>query len=495
MQLPIIIAAAAAGGLAVGYFVKSAQTKNLRESIERKTKGLVEEAKHEADKVLAEAKREGAAHGQEIKDTEKRLREREEGLDRRYEKLDEVRDHLEADKTELTKRAEAVEGIHKEQTEKLSQIAKWKKEDARDYLLKEIERDYAEDLVKEIRKHKETLQEAADSEARKIISLAIQRLATEHASEQSSAPVQIPNEEMKGRIIGKEGRNIQQFEKVTGVDVIIDDSPDTVIISSFDPVRRHVAKRALEHLIAGGIIQPAKIEDTVEKVTKEIAKEMKEAAEAALQEVGISGIHPDLVKILGRLKFRTSYGQNVLQHTIEAAHIGAIMATELGADINVVKKGVMFHDIGKALDHDVPGTHVQIGVDLLKKYGLSEAVIHTVAAHHNDIEPKTVEAIIVQAADAISGARPGARRESYESYIRRLTELENIATGFEGVEKAYAIQAGREVRIFVKPEKVTDLEAHRLARSVAKKIEGDMQYPGQIKVHVIRETRAVEFAK
>jgi ribonuclease Y len=342
---------------------------------------------------------------------------------------------------------------------------------------------------------KENLQEESEKLSRKILSTVIQRLASEHTTEHVTSTVAIPNEEMKGRIIGKEGRNIQHFEKTTGVDVIIDETPDAVTMSCFDPIRRHIAKVSLERLVADGRINANTIEDTVKKVQEEMNKEIREAGEEAAYEAGVPGLHSDVLKILGRLKFRTSYGQNVLRHSVEMAHIAGMLAAELGADVNVCKKAAIMHDIGKALDHDIPGAHHHISMDIARKYGMSEIVINAIGAHHDDIEPRSVEAIIVKAADAISGARPGARRDSFESYVKRLTELENIANGFEGVEKSYAIQAGREVRIIVKPDQIDDLGALKLAREIAKKVESDLQYPGMIKVNVIRETRAVEFAK
>ena len=374
-------------------------------------------------------------------------------------------------------------------------MAKLSKEEAKKLLLDSIEKEYKEDVVAKIQKTKKEAQDVVDIEARKILSSAIQRLATEHVAESTISSVNLPSDEMKGRIIGREGRNIQLFEKLTGVDVIIDDTPEAVVLSSFDPVRRHIAKMALDRLIADGRIQPAKIEEAVAKAEKEISQEIKEAGETACYDLSITGLHPDLVRILGRLKFRTSYGQNVLQHSIEVAHLASMLASELGADVSIAKKAGLLHDIGKAVDHEIAGAHHHISRDIAKKYGMSEDVMHAIEAHHDDIEPKSVEAIVVRVADAISGARPGARRESLDNYIKRLTELENIANSFDGVEKSYAIQAGREVRIIVKPEDIDDLSALKLAKDIAKKIETDLQYPGTIKVNVIREVRATEFAK
>jgi len=362
-------------------------------------------------------------------------------------------------------------------------------------LLKNIEREYKDDLIRKIKEQKEIAKEEAQNIAREILATAVQRLSSDHTVETTTTTVNLPSDEMKGRIIGREGRNIQIFEKETGTDLIIDDTPDTVVISAFDPIRRHVAKIALEKLIADGRIHPARIEELVKKAREEIAQQVKEAGEQAAYEVGVAGLHPDLIKILGRLKFRTSYGQNVLQHSIEATYIAGMLAAELGADVNLAKKSALLHDLGKAVDHDVPGAHHHISMDIARKYGLSEDIIHAIGAHHDDIEAKTVEAIIVRAADAISSSRPGARRETLENYVKRLEELENIANSFPGVDKTYAIQAGREVRILVKPEEIDDLTALKLSKDIAKKIETDLQYPGTIKVNVIRETRAIEFAK
>ena len=337
--------------------------------------------------------------------------------------------------------------------------------------------------------------EEAESKARKILVDVMQRIASEQATENAISAIHLPSEEMKGRIIGREGRNIQIFEKETGVDVIIDDTPETVTISAFDPIRREVARIALEKLIMDGRIQPTRIEEQVEKAKEQVGKEMREAGESAALEVGITGLHPDVIKILGRLKYRTSYGQNVLKHSIEVAHIAGLLASEIGANVSTAKKAALLHDLGKAVDQEIIGAHHHISRDIAKKYGFSPEIVHAIEAHHDDIEPKTVEAIIVRAADAISGARPGARRENLESYVKRLEELENIANSFEGVEKSYAIAAGREVRIIVKPEEIDDLASAKLAKTIAKKIEKEVQYPGQIKINVIREIRATEFAK
>lgn len=484
------LAGLVAGGVVVGVLLAGRERRFKRAHLR-----IIEEAEDEARKIKDQARKAETERAEYLKELESGLRKRQEALDKRSDSLDRERDGLGEERTKLRDLEQKLKEKIEEQSNVLEKAAKLKKDEARDLLLKEVEIEYGDDIKKRIKQFAQDLREAQDVEARKIIALAIGRIATETASEMVTSAVALPNEELKGRIIGKEGRNIQAFEKAAGVDVIVDETPDSVTVSSFDPIRRYTAKLALEALVKDGRIHPTSIDDALEKAQKQVGKEIKEAGENAAYELGISGLHPELLKVLGRLQFRTSYGQNVLKHSVEAAHIATIIASELKADINIVKKGALMHDIGKALDHDIPGTHTQISVDICRKYGLSDAVIHTVEAHHGDIEPRTVEAIIVQAAEAISAARPGARRESYEAYVKRLTELENIANGFDGVEKTYAIQAGREVRVIVKPKEITDLGALKLAKKIADKIESNLQYPGQIKVHVIREVRAVEYAK
>lgn len=490
----VSLAALIVGG-AVGFFVRKQLAAKSEQDLEAKQREILLQAKDEALKLKEEAKKDEEEKRKRLEEIEKNLMRREESLDRRSELLDKERLTIE----EKQKQAEAIkQQLQDDRTKyqaELEKVAKLSKEEAKDLLISQIEKDYKDDLVKTIKAAKQALQEESEKLSRKILSTVIQRLANEHTTESVVASVTIPNEEMKGRIIGKEGRNIQHFEKVTGVDLMIDETPDAVTLSCFDPIRRHVAKVTLERLVADGRINANSIEETFKKVTEEVNKDIKESGEQAAYEAGVPGLHPDVLKILGRLKFRTSYGQNVLRHSVEMAHIAGMLAAELGADINVCKKAAIMHDIGKALDHDIPGAHHHISMDIARKYGMSEIVINAIGAHHDDIEPKSVEAIIVKAADAISGARPGARRDSFESYVKRLTELENIANGFEGVEKSYAIQAGREVRIIVKPDQVDDYQALKLAREIANKIESDLQYPGMIKVNVIRETRAIEFAK
>lgn len=482
-------------GLFVGYIMRRQMVANNEIQLEARQKEILLAAKDEAFKLKEEAKKTEEETRRRLDEIEKNLMRREESLDRRAESQDKERALLEQRQKEADEARQNLQKAEAVYAARLEAVAKMTKEEAKDFLIAQIEKDYQEDLVKTIKAAKAALQEESEKLARKILSTVIQRLASEHTAESVTSIIQIPNEEMKGRIIGKEGRNIQHFEKVTGVDLVIDETPDAVTLSCFDPIRRYVGKVTLERLVADGRINANSIEEIFKKVTEEVGKEVKEAGEQAAYEAGVPGLHPDVLKILGRLKFRTSYGQNVLRHSVEMAHIASMLASELGADINVCKKAALMHDIGKALDHDIPGAHHHISMDIARKYGMSEIVINAIGAHHDDIEPKSVEAIIVKAADAISGARPGARRESFESYVKRLTELENIANGFEGVEKSYAIQAGREVRIIVKPAAVDDYQALKLARDIAKKIETDLQYPGMVKVNVIRETRAVEYAK
>jgi len=494
-NLIVYLIAAVVGGGALGYAGRIYIAKKAKDQASQKQKELLLQAKDEALKIKEEAKKEEEKSRRDLQELEKSLRRREEVIDNRLETV-------EAEKTKIIEKEKEIEEIKNEiseirssQQENLEKIGRLKKEEARELLLSQVEREYKDDLIRKIKEQKDIAREEAQSIAREILSSVIQRLASEHTVETTATTVSLPSDEMKGRIIGREGRNIQIFEKETGTDLIIDDTPDTVVISAFDPIRRHVAKIALEKLIADGRIHPTRIEEVVSKAKEEIGQQVKEAGEAAAYEVGVAGLHPDLLKILGRLKFRTSYGQNVLQHSIESAFIAGMLASELGADVNLVKKAALLHDIGKAVDHDIPGPHHHISGDIAKKYGLSEDIIHAIMAHHDDIEAKSVEAIIVKAADAISSSRPGARRETLENYVKRLEELENIANAFPGVEKSYAIQAGREVRILVKPEEIDDLDAVKLSKNIAKKIEEDLQYPGMIKVNVIRETRAIEFAK
>lgn len=494
-NLIIYVISAALGGGAIGYASRIFIARKIYDSREQKQKEILLKAKDEALKIKEEAKKEEERARKDLQDLERNLRRREEMFDKRTESLEGERHKILEKEKEIESIKREIVGIREKQRDNLEKIAKLKKDEALKLLLGQIEKEYKDDLIRKIKEQKESAREEAQSVAREILATAVQRLSSEHTIETTTTAVSLPSDEMKGRIIGREGRNIQIFEKETGTDLIIDDTPDTVVISAFDPIRRHIAKIALEKLIADGRIHPTRIEELVKKAKEEIGAQVKEAGEAAAYEVGVAGLHPDLLKILGRLKFRTSYGQNVLQHSIETAHIANMLCAELGADVNLAKKAALLHDIGKAVDHDIAGAHHHISVDICKKYGLSEDICDAIASHHDDIEPKSVEGIIVKAADAISSSRPGARRETFENYIKRLEELENIANSFPGVEKTYAIQAGREVRIIVKPQEIDDLEALKLSKDIAKKIEDDLQYPGTIKVNVIRETRAIEFAK
>lgn len=477
--------------------VKEAETKaeKLVSNAETKAKEIVLEAKEEAVKISEIAKKEEKERRDQILQLEKRIASKEENLDKKSDDLDKKRDDIEKSKGEIETLKNDLRELRVRQEQALEKIAKLTKDEAKEKLLQMVEKDYRKDVVSYIQKMQEEAKEEADKNAQEIIATAIQRIATEKSAETTVKAVTLPNDEIKGRIIGREGRNIQALERATGCDIIIDDTPETIVVSCFDPVRRQVGIMTLEKLIKDGRIQPSKIEEAVEKSQQEIDKTIKEAGEKAAYEVGVAGIPAEMLKVLGRLKYRTSFAQNVLQHSIETSMIAGALASELGADVAVAKKAGLLHDIGKAIDRDMNESHTIISRDIARKFGMTEDVIHAIEAHHEDVPFKTVEAIIVQVADAISAGRPGARRDSLENYIQRLTELENLANGFEGVEKSFAIQAGREVRVLVQPEKVDDLTAIKMARDIATKIESDLKFPGQIKVNVIRETRAVEYAK
>jgi len=453
------------------------------------------EAKDEVHKLRLEFDRDIKERRNEVQRLERRVLQKDESLDKKMEQLERKEEQLSRKDNEVQKLKERAEELVQKQHAELERVSGMSNEEARTLLLSNIEREIRHEASVMIKEVESQARDEADKRAREIISLAIQRCAADHSAETTVSVVELPNDEMKGRIIGREGRNIRALETLTGIDLIIDDTPEAVILSGFDPVRREVARIALERLIVDGRIHPARIEEMVEKAQKEVEQRIREEGEKAVFEAGIHNLNPELVKLLGRLRYRTSYGQNVLKHSLEVAHLAGLMAAELGVDIHLAKRAGLLHDIGKAVDHEVEGPHVSIGAEIAKKYREQPAVIHAIAAHHGDIEAQTVEAVLVAAADAISAARPGARRESLENYIKRLQKLEEISSSFEGVDKVYAIQAGREVRVIVKPERIDDLSAVRVARDITKRIENELEYPGQIKVTVIRETRAVELAK
>jgi len=462
---------------------------------DEKRKEAVLEAKEEIIRLKSELDKEVRDRRNEVSRLERRVNQREEALDKKYDNL-EAREESLNEKFAAAEKLEAqAQELHDKQKFELERIAAMTTEEAKAILVDRIQKEAYHDAAVMVRDIEAQAKEEADKKARNIVALAIQKCAADHVAETTVSVVALPNDDMKGRIIGREGRNIRTLEIATGVDLIIDDTPEAVIISAFDPVRREVARIALEKLIMDGRIHPARIEEMVEKAKKEVDQQIREAGEQAIFETNLHSIHPELVKLLGRMRYRTSYGQNVLNHSIEVSHLAGIMAAEIGADITLAKRAGLLHDIGKAIDHEVEGTHVTIGAELVKKFRENDQVINCIMAHHNDVEPTCIEAVLVQAADAISAARPGARRESLENYIKRLEKLESIAYSFEGVETCFAIQSGREVRIIVKPEDVNDAGTLILAREIAKKIEAEMEYPGQIKVNVIRETRSVEFAK
>lgn len=462
---------------------------------EAKKKESILEAKDEIHRLRDASEAELKERRVEVQRQERRLQQREESLDRKTDNFEKKEEKLSLRLKELEKQEAEIEELKIAQRDMLKKISGFTIEQAKAELLREVEEDLAHDKALLIKDYEARIKDESDTMAREVIASAIQRCAADHSSETTVSAVALPNDEMKGRIIGREGRNITALETLTGVDLIIDDTPETITLSSFDPIRREVARIALEKLIADGRIHPTRIEEMIAKAKREVDATIKSEGERAVLEAGVRGIHPELVKLLGRLRYRTSYGQNVLNHSLEVSHIAGLMAAEIGVDVQLAKRAGLLHDIGKALDHEMEGSHIQLGVDVAKKYKENEAVVHAIHAHHGDVEAKTVVACLVQAADAISAARPGARRENIENYIKRLEKLEEIANDFKGVERSFAIQAGREIRIVVKPESVNDDQMVIVAREVAKRIEDELEYPGQIKVQVIRESRAVDFAK
>jgi ribonuclease Y len=493
-------------GFALGYVLRqylgSSKIRSAQEEAERivseaetKQREMMVEAQSEAINALREGEQELKQRRREVSNQEERLQKRQEALERRIEPLERRERQVSAQESRLKEREDELEELQRRRTEELQAVSQLTREEAKKLLLQSVEDESRQDMARVIREVEQEAKETADREARKIISEAIQRYAPDEVAEVTVSTVDLPSDELKGRIIGRGGRNIRALEGAAGVDLIVDDTPEAVTISSFDPVRREIARVALTRLIADGRIHPGRIEQVVAKARREVESIIQEEGERAVFDIGLSGMHPELVKLLGRLKYRTSYGQNQLDHALQTAHLAGMMAAEVGADIQLAKEGGLLHDIGKAVDHEVEGPHALIGADIARRYGKSPVMINVIASHHAEEEAQTVEAVLVAAADAISGARPGARRESLETYVKRIRALEEVASSFPGISECYAIQAGREIRIVVKPEKLDDLGILRLSKDVARKVEENLEYPGQIKVTVIRETRAVDYAK
>ncbi len=506
MDNTTILAGAALGGLVIGFLIRHLLLIRTGQKEQQKANQIISDAKEEARELELEAKKKALEirtesdneidrRRSELGKEDERLQRRRAELDDRTERMEKREQTLNKRQSSLDRRANELERIHAEALEQLQAISSMTIDEARDLLIKEVEKEARGDMARVMRQIESEAREEGEKRARKLITLAIQRVASEHVSEITTSVVSLPSDEMKGRVIGRSGRNIRSFEQAAGVDVIVDDTPEAVTISCFDPVRREIARRTLQKLVTDGRIHPASIEKTLSKETKEVEKIIIEAGEQAVFDAGVPNLHKEITKKLGRLKFRTSYGQNQLDHAVETAKLAAVIAAELGADVEVAKMGGLLHDIGKAMDHNTEGTHSAIGAEFVSRYGVAKPIVNAIASHHHEDEQESVEAIIVEAADAISGARPGARRESLEQYLKRVKALEEVANSYKGVNQSYALQAGREVRIIVRPEDIDDLEATRLARDIAKQIEETMQYPGQIKVTVLRETRAVDYAK
>jgi ribonuclease Y len=500
----VIIGAAAAAGI-TWYILKprtdeiytkaNADAQARRRSADQEAEALIAKAENETKAARIESETLIERRFKDIARAEERIDRRQAQLDKNIQKIEIREQNLNRRQSKMDKRQQEMQEFEQQRVAELEKVAAMTQDEAKQELLSAVEAEARQDMARVIRQIEDEAKESAETKARSLVALAIQRIATDQVAEMVVSVVNIPNEEMKGRIIGRNGRNIRAFEIASGVDIVVDDTPETVTVSSFDPVRREIARRALEKLIVDGRIHPARIEKCIKDSTAEVSKVIKEAGEEAAFEANVHGLHPEIIKMLGRLKFRTSYGQNQLYHAVEAAKLATILAAELGLDTNIAKTGALLHDLGKAMDHDQEGTHAMLGAEFIKRFNVHPLIVNAVAAHHHEVDPESVEAVIVEVADAISGARPGARRESLENYIKRVRTLEDIAMSFKGVEGAYALQAGREIRIFVKPDKVDDLAALRLSKDIAKTVEESMQYPGQIQVTVIRETRAVNFAK
>ncbi|MBN1995652.1 MAG: ribonuclease Y [Anaerolineae bacterium] len=502
----IVAIVALVGGVALGYLYYRRVSKQTVESADVLAKGIIAQAeaqskeleirsKEEAIRVRGETEKEINRKRQELDRIEERLQKRQENLDRRFENIDKRERNLNKRQSQIDKRANEIEQLNEERLAELERISTMSRDEAKEMLLQAIETEARQDMARVLRQVEADVKEEADRKARKIIALAMQRIASDQVSETTVSSVPLPSDDMKGRIIGRQGRNIRAFENATGIDVIVDDTPEAIILTGFDPVRREVARLAMSRLITDGRIHPARIEKLVKKVREEVNQIIQEEGERAAYEAGVHRLHPELIKLLGRLKYRTSYGQNQHAHAVEASRLAVIIANELGAEIEICREGALLHDIGKAVDHEVEGPHAIIGADIAKRYGVNEKVINCIASHHHEVEQESLEAVIVEVADAISGARPGARRESLENYVKRIKALEEVANSFKGVEESFAIQAGREIRIIVRPEEVDDYEAIKMSKEIARQVEESLEYPGQIKVTVVRETRAIDYAK